>query len=217
MQGEKSSSKQAQASPTYAMQCFAIPVSILNELESMLRKFIWGQRKDERKLAWVAWEKLYESKAKGGLGMRNLTAFNKALLAKQAWRIIKFPESLMAKTLASKYFPHNSFMEAKPSPEASFTWKSILLARDLLQKGLKIIVGLGANVAIWDDPWIPSLPNFRAFGPDVRTDDSPRVVRELMKDGQWSEEKLNHLFSQWEIVAIRSIPLPTSPCSDKWA
>ena len=43
----------AQAIPTYAMQCFRIPVTTLNEIESLFRSFFWGQKKDERKMAWV--------------------------------------------------------------------------------------------------------------------------------------------------------------------
>lgn len=108
----------------------------------------------------VAWSKLYKSKKEGGLGMRNLQIFNEALLTKQAWRIINFPNSLMARKLKSKYFPHTSLMDVKQSPVASFTWRSILSARDLLQKGLRKVVGHGHSVEIWGDPWVPGLPNF---------------------------------------------------------
>lgn len=40
------------------------------------------------KIHWVAWERLSLSKAKGGLGFRELEAFNLALLAKQFLRIM---------------------------------------------------------------------------------------------------------------------------------
>lgn len=62
-------------------------------------------------MAWVAWNNMYDSKKEGSLGMRNLPDFNKALLAKQAWRIMKFPNSLMAKTLENKYFSSFIFYE----------------------------------------------------------------------------------------------------------
>ena len=61
----------AQAIPTYAMQCFNIPVSILKEIEKLCRCFFWGQKKEEKKMAWVAWEKVYGSKAEGGLGKKS--------------------------------------------------------------------------------------------------------------------------------------------------
>ena len=104
------------------MQCFTILISILNEVERMYKNFFWGQKENEKKLAWISWHKLYESKQNGGLGMRNLPAFNRAILAKQAGRIIKFPNSLVAKTLKNIYFPHSSLLDVKVSSMASFTW-----------------------------------------------------------------------------------------------
>ena len=48
----------AQAIPTYTMSCFQIPKSICDDLEGMMRKFWWGQRGSESKVAWVSWKKI---------------------------------------------------------------------------------------------------------------------------------------------------------------
>ncbi|XP_057247591.1 uncharacterized protein LOC130589950 [Beta vulgaris subsp. vulgaris] len=205
----------AQAIPTYAMQCFNIPVSILNEIEKLCRSFFWGQKKEEKKMAWVAWEKMYGSKNEGGLGMRNLVVFNKAMLAKQAWRVLKYPESLMAKVLKNKYFPNTTLMKVKVSPMASFTWKSILSARDLLDKGIRKVVGNGLHIDIWDDPWVPTLPRYRVI-PQERRDNRPQMVNEFIGERGWQKGELERWLSKWEVDEIMRIPLPIRHCEDKW-
>ena len=47
-----------------------------------MRNFWWGQRDKERKMAWIAWEKMCTPKTEGGMGFKDLKAFNLALLAK---------------------------------------------------------------------------------------------------------------------------------------
>ena len=53
----------AQAIPTYAMSCFKIPDSLCEEMTSLMRNFWWGQQKEERKMAWISWDKLCTPKA----------------------------------------------------------------------------------------------------------------------------------------------------------
>uniref|UniRef100_A0A453KW74 Uncharacterized protein n=1 Tax=Aegilops tauschii subsp. strangulata TaxID=200361 RepID=A0A453KW74_AEGTS len=84
----------------------------------------------EQKVHWVSWEKMCAPKREGGLGFRDLQAFNQALLAKQAWRILTSPSSLVARVLKARYFRDSSILTATCPSNASYTFRSILHGRD---------------------------------------------------------------------------------------
>ena len=44
----------AQAIRTYTMSYFKLPDALCKDLTSMIRNFWWGQRKDEKKIAWLS-------------------------------------------------------------------------------------------------------------------------------------------------------------------
>ncbi|KAL0293788.1 UNVERIFIED_CONTAM: putative ribonuclease H protein [Sesamum calycinum] len=83
-----------QALPSFAMSCFLLPKTLLKEFQSLAADFFWHDG-DHRRIHWIAWDKLCLSKLDGGLGFRNLEAFNLALLAKQLWRILSRPDCLV--------------------------------------------------------------------------------------------------------------------------
>ena len=43
-----------QAIPTHTMSCFKIPDSLCDDLTRMIRNFWWGQKQDEKKMAWLS-------------------------------------------------------------------------------------------------------------------------------------------------------------------
>ena len=69
----------AQSIPTYTMSVFQLPLKLCDELDAMCAKFWWGQVGNERKIHWKRWEKLTLSKREGGMGFRDLRAFNLAM------------------------------------------------------------------------------------------------------------------------------------------
>lgn len=70
----------ALALPTYAMSCFRIPKGVCDEINKVLARFWWSGAQGKRGVHWGAWHRLTNHKREGGLGFRELTCFNLALL-----------------------------------------------------------------------------------------------------------------------------------------
>ena len=68
------------------LSLFKIPSNVLKKIVSLQRNFLWGWRSEGRKIAWLAWDKICNSKEAGGLGIINVRSFNLALLGKWIWR-----------------------------------------------------------------------------------------------------------------------------------
>ena len=60
-------------------------------------------------------------KARGGLGFRNLKAFNLTILAKRVWRILNNPSSLVARVIKARYFPTGNLLNAKLGSSPSYS------------------------------------------------------------------------------------------------
>jgi hypothetical protein len=72
-----------QAIPSYVMSIFRLPNSLLDEIEKMMNALWWGHGgKNDKGLHWLSWEKLSVHKNHGGMGFKDLAAFNVAMLGK---------------------------------------------------------------------------------------------------------------------------------------
>jgi hypothetical protein len=90
----------------------------------------------------------------GGMGFKNLAAFNLALLGKQGWRILTTPNTLIAKLYKAKYFPNGEFLESSLGHNPSFVWRSICNSKFILRAGCRWRIGNGNNIPLWNENWL---------------------------------------------------------------
>ena len=128
----------AQAIPTFTMSVFLLPNSLCDEMTSMVRQFWWGQNNGKNKTTWISWDKICTPKIEGGLGFRDLRAFNLALLAKQGWCLQTHTSSLVHRVFKAKYFPEGDFLTATLGSSPLYAWRSIMAAQKIVQQGYQI-------------------------------------------------------------------------------
>ena len=157
----------AQAILMYTMSCFQLSKGLCDDIEGMMRKFWWGQRGQESRIAWVSWKRLCKSKLRGRMGFRNLQAFNLAMLAKQGWWLLMNPNSLVARVYKAKYFPHGDVLNASLGSKPSYAWRSILQGLEVVKRGSCWRVGNGKLIHIWKDRWLPTPTTYKVVSPLV--------------------------------------------------
>ncbi|GKA88801.1 hypothetical protein Tco_0810565 [Tanacetum coccineum] len=76
---------------------FILPTRILLDIEQLVRGFLWCHGDMRRGKAKVSWEVVCLPKKEGGLGLRRLELFNKALMVLHIWKLLVRKESLWVK------------------------------------------------------------------------------------------------------------------------
>jgi hypothetical protein len=194
----------AQALPVYVMSVFKLPLGLCDELTRMIRRYWWGVENGKRKTHWVAWDIMLRPKDYGGVGFRDMRLFNQALLARQAWRLIQYPNTLCAQLLKAKYYPSGSLIDTVFTGNGSSTWHAIEYGLELLKKGIIWRVGNGAQIRVWRDPWIPKQNSYKPRTPQGRC--RYRWVSDFLDEhGQWNTQRLNQYFDQDDMADILKI------------
>ena len=80
--------------PIYLMSFFCMSKQVRLRLEKIQRDFLWSGGALVQKPHLVRWKTVYLEKRKGGLGVRNLSLMNIALLCKWSWRYANVKEAL---------------------------------------------------------------------------------------------------------------------------
>ncbi|XP_075523989.1 uncharacterized protein LOC142556414 [Primulina tabacum] len=138
------------------------------------------------------------------MGFRTLEAFNRALIAKQVWRIAINPVSLVARVFKARYFKHHDIMDAPIGNNISFIWRSLLWSRKLLRKVLCWRVGNGEKIATFRDQWIPGLQSLMLPAGNPNDLDN---VNSFIVNGAWNESLIRTTLPSYIAEDVLAIPL----------
>ncbi|XP_027155078.1 uncharacterized protein LOC113755222 [Coffea eugenioides] len=196
----------AMAMPIYTMSCFKLSTKLCRDISAKMADYWWGESEGRKRMHWIGWKKLSDRRSSGGMGFKDLQIFNRALLAKQVWKLLTQPNLLVSRVLKEKYYPRQSLFSSKVPQNASWIWQSLAAVREEVQNGVKRKIGNGKGTRIWEDDWIPESPDGkpttgRPLGCQLQH------VSDLITHNRWNAILIFRIFNQQDAERILKIPI----------
>ncbi|KAJ9541666.1 hypothetical protein OSB04_028172 [Centaurea solstitialis] len=181
-----------QSMQLYWMSVFALPSSVIHDLEKLFRDFLWAQGEQSRGKCKVAWETVCKPINCGGLGFKRLALWNRTLLTKHIWDILTHRKTLWVDWIWNHRIMHGSFWSIVPRQNWSWSFRKLLGIRSSIRNFFVYKVGDGTSINAWEDIWfsngpLSSLISFRRFHASGFSLDS--VVVDVIShcDGAWPQ------------------------------
>jgi len=201
----------AHSMPIFTMSVFLLPSTVCDSIEKIMNRFWWHKTgANSRGIHWLSWARLAVPKNIGGLGFKRLREFNIALLAKQGWRLLIHPQSLVSRILKARYYPNTSFLEAKLGHNPSYIWRSVLAGQDVLRQGVMRRVGNGVETLVWGAPWLADTGDPNLATPCVDELRTARVCNLFDEHGKWDIDLLRDIFVEQDVSRIMNTPISHS-------
>ncbi|KAJ9536012.1 hypothetical protein OSB04_un000818 [Centaurea solstitialis] len=138
----------------YWMAVFLFPSTVIHELEALCRDFLWAQGNSSRGKCKVAWDAVCKPISCGGLGLRRLAAWNRALLSKHLWDMCANRNSLWVMWISLFYVKQDSVWKVRALPRWSWTFRKILSLREDFRPFIHVRLGDGLSTNAWEDNWL---------------------------------------------------------------
>lgn len=153
------------ALPTYCFSFYKLPKKVIKEITRMQHEFLWhGGCANGGAIPWVAWADVCWNKSEGGLGIKDLGVYNRALLGKWIAHILCNPDCLWTRVLRSKYGGIDVGFDARKGGSGMSAWWLDLkemfrgVNGDGLATEFEKMIGNGDNTGFWDETWIGDVP-----------------------------------------------------------
>ncbi|KAJ4765188.1 RNA-directed DNA polymerase (reverse transcriptase)-related family protein [Rhynchospora pubera] len=141
-----------QSIPVYQMTTQLLPKLVTNKITSIIRRFFWG-KKETNYMPFCSWKRITRPLDQGGLAVKDIATFNKALVSKLAWKTQVNPDHLWCKILKAKYYPRRNFWFANNHGSSSATWNAICKIKQDFSKQVCWSIGDGKTCTAIGTPW----------------------------------------------------------------
>ncbi|KAJ9566105.1 hypothetical protein OSB04_002071 [Centaurea solstitialis] len=145
----------------YWMGVFLLPSVVVHELEALFRDFLWAHGSSSRGRCRVAWSDVCKPKECGGLGLRRLATWNRALVARNLWDVIATRDTMWTDWIKRYYIQSLGFWSCTKKPKWSWVFRKMMDLRDMVRRFVRWRVGNGLDIHAWEDHWLPCGPLVR--------------------------------------------------------
>ena len=151
--------------PIYLMSLLRMPRVVKLRLEKIQRDFLWGGGALEKRPHLVKWAVVCSHKTKGGLGIRNLSILNRALLCKWSWRFAVEGDSYWKLIISMKFGIERGGWRTRGVREGYGVGLLKEISKEvlLLLNNVSFSVGDGKRVRFWKDIWCGNISLCEAF------------------------------------------------------
>lgn len=166
-----------------------LPATTIHEIEKICRGFLWCQGEMKKGKSRVAWDDVCLPKESGGLGLRRLNPWNRALMAQHMWDILRRKESLWVRWIHAYRLKGRSFWNVTEPNKCAWNWKRMLDSRDMFRSRFKAVIGDGRGTMAWYDHWMEGGPLYRKLtNQQVRRAgfSMNATVSDLFREGSWN-------------------------------
>lgn len=120
----------------------------------MCKNFLWSGFCDRKVIPLVAWKQICLPKNEGGLGMKQIRAWNVAAIAKNLWNICLHKETLWVRWIHQIYIKGSSIWDLQEPQDCSWSLRKILQIRDIFRDHIKVSIGDGTQTLLFHDNWL---------------------------------------------------------------
>lgn len=117
----------------YWAQIFVLPRKVLHDIEKISKSYLWTGEYFSSKGGYVAWPKVCIPKYAGGLGIRNITKWNVAVMGRYTWAISGKKDNLWIHWINDVYIKDQEWWAYKPPMDSSWYWKKACEVKENLK------------------------------------------------------------------------------------
>ncbi|KAJ9565118.1 hypothetical protein OSB04_001084 [Centaurea solstitialis] len=114
----------------YWMAVFVFPSVITHDLEACCRDFLWAQGDSSRGKCKVAWSLVCRPRDCGGLGIKRLSVWNRAIITKNLWTIVTNHNSLWVRWIRSYSLRNGLFWSSRKNNRWSWLFSKMMSLRN---------------------------------------------------------------------------------------
>ncbi|KAK2662132.1 hypothetical protein Ddye_000706 [Dipteronia dyeriana] len=125
-----------------------LPIKILKIIEQKFRSFLWKGVEGDSKGAKNSWSDICLPKKEGGLGIKDLSSWNKALMIRHLWILIYGTNNLWSSWIKAYHLKGSNFWEAKTPSTCSWNWRKLLYLRPIARSLIQHYIGNGSSTSL---------------------------------------------------------------------